>query len=149
MSLLIIVSFQIIIALPFVLSETSVKDYISRSKLTGEGRNGVAFAAEYWDYLAAHKDLTIFWSFLSEEMYYNKAYLATMCRIMMPALNVYHFFIRKNAFPECWANLMSFLQLKPDKTGFSSLEQRRNTIEILVIGYFCGITFMPGAHSQF
>ena len=67
----------------------------------------------------------------------------------MPLLNVFHFFVRKNAFPECWANLMSFLQLKEDKKGFKSLEQRRNTIETIVIGYFCGITFMPGAHFQF
>ena len=132
-----------------MLGETTVADYIMRSKLTGAGRNGIAFAEDFWDYLAAHKGLSIFWHYLPDDIYFTKAYLATFCRIMMPLLNVFHFFVRKNAFPECWANLMSFLQLKEDKQGFKSLEQRRNTIETIVIGYFCGITFMPGAHFQF
>ena len=34
----IIISFQIVIALPFVLGESSVMDYIVRSKLLGHGR---------------------------------------------------------------------------------------------------------------
>ena len=57
----IIVSFQALIALPFVLGETSVKDYLDKSKLSGAGRNGFANAPEIYDYLAAGHELTIFW----------------------------------------------------------------------------------------
>lgn len=49
------------VALPFVLTESTVEDYIIRSKLTGAGRNGINDAPEFWDYLAADYDLTIFW----------------------------------------------------------------------------------------
>lgn len=55
MCILLIIGFQVVIALPFCLfGESTVADYIHRSKLTGAGRNGVAGAAAFWDYLAAH-----------------------------------------------------------------------------------------------
>ena len=53
--IVLIIGFQVVIALPFVLfGESTVADYIQRSKLTGAGRNGIAGAAAFWDYLAAH-----------------------------------------------------------------------------------------------
>lgn len=50
----IILGFQITVALPFILGDSTVYDYIVRSKLLGHGREGIAYAAEFWDYLAAH-----------------------------------------------------------------------------------------------
>jgi hypothetical protein len=52
-SLFTIVGFQVLIALPFVLGDSSVADYLTRSKLTGAGRNGVGGAEAYFDYVAA------------------------------------------------------------------------------------------------
>jgi predicted membrane-bound dolichyl-phosphate-mannose-protein mannosyltransferase len=71
-SLILIAAFQVLVALPFVFGETSVADYLTRSKLTFAGRNGVAFAEEFWDYLAAEKPTSIFWTFLSDEVYYDR-----------------------------------------------------------------------------
>ena len=45
LSIAIIVGFQVIAALPFVLNDSTVADYIHRSKLTGAGRNGIVYAA--------------------------------------------------------------------------------------------------------
>jgi hypothetical protein len=54
------------VAAPFIepLGETSIKDYLSKSKLTGEGRNGFAGAVKHWDYIASHIELTVFWSWI-------------------------------------------------------------------------------------
>lgn len=60
----VIVSFQVLIALPFVINDTKVKDYLDRSKLSGAGRNGFAGAPRFWDYLASDYTLTIFWGFI-------------------------------------------------------------------------------------
>lgn len=43
--LAVIIGFQIVTALPFILGNSTVGDYIQRSKLTGAGRNGIAGAA--------------------------------------------------------------------------------------------------------
>ena len=75
--------------------ETSVADYLTRSKLTFEGRNGVAFAEKFWDYLAAEKPTSIFWTFLPDEVYYDQDKLAKFSRISILTLNVWHFFVRK------------------------------------------------------
>jgi len=50
-----IVAFQVIVAAPFLepFGETSVQEYLIKSKLTGEGRNGFAGANELYDFLAA------------------------------------------------------------------------------------------------
>ena len=53
-----------LVALPFVLNDTTVDDYLVRSKLIGAGRNGIAYAEEHWDYIAALHYLTIFWQFI-------------------------------------------------------------------------------------
>ena len=91
----VIVSFQVLIALPFVLNDTKVKDYLDRSKLNGAGRNGFAGAPRYWDYLASDYSLTIFWGFIPSDCYYDFDCLAKKLRIAIPAVNVFHFFIRK------------------------------------------------------
>lgn len=92
----VIVSFQVLIALPFVLGETSVKDYLDKSKLSGAGRNGFAGAPYYYDYLAAAHDLTIFWQFIPEPCYHSYECLARWLRLGILTVNVYHFFIRKS-----------------------------------------------------
>jgi hypothetical protein len=84
--------------LPFLLGESTISDYIIRSKLTGAGRNGIAHAAAFWDYLAAHKDLSIFWTFLSERVYFDKALFSDKVKIGMLFVNIYHFFLRKGCF---------------------------------------------------
>ena len=58
----IIVVFQIIIALPFVLTDTSVHDYMVRTKFTGAGR--VTPSPDYWNFVASQYDHSIFWTFI-------------------------------------------------------------------------------------
>lgn len=135
-------------ALPFVLGDTTVKDYIHRSKLTGAGRDGVAGAPEFWDYLAAHQSLSILWTFIPEEVYFTKHLFADRVKAMMLLLNVWHFFIRKWCTPQCFTHL--FNTFKPNQDlGVKTFAQARKTTEILVIGYMSGISFMPGANLQF
>ena len=94
-----------------MLNESTVEDYIRRSKLTGQGRNGIAYSEEFWDYLASHKDLTIFWNFLHSDIYFDKNGLSKYSRIGMIVLNIYHFFIKKRALFPCLNNLKDFLYL--------------------------------------
>ena len=145
----ILVGFQILVSLPFILTETTIADYLERSKLTGAGRNGIGFAEPYFDYLAAHQTLTIFWRFVPENFYYDPEGLAKHCKIGIVALNIYHFFIRKGALITCLTNLKDFLTGNQDKPGVSKLKQLQWTIQTVVIGYFVGIILMPGAHGQF
>lgn len=138
-----------IIALPFCLfGESTVNDYIIRSKLTGAGRNGIAGAAAFWDYLAAHQSLSIFWTFIPEETYFNKEAFSDKVKIGMVVCNIWHFFFRKWAIVPCFQNLFSTFDFKK-VYGINTHDQVRNTLEILLIGYICGIVLMPGAHGQF
>ena len=62
--------------------------------------------------------------------------------------NIWNFFVRKWAIVPCFENLFATFSTK--KTyGVKTLEQKRNTLEILLVGYICGIALMPGANSQF
>lgn len=96
-----IVGFQVVISLPFVLGETTVADYIHRSKLTGAGRNGIAGAALFWDYLAAHRSLSIFWTFIDEETYFDKSAMADKLKIGLIGMNIYHFFFKQKCLIPC------------------------------------------------
>jgi hypothetical protein len=69
--------------------------------LTGAGRDGIAGAAEFWNYLAAHQELSIFWTFISKETYFNKEAFADKLKIGMILVNIYHFFFRKMCFIPC------------------------------------------------
>ena len=88
------VGFQVLIALPFLLGETTVADYLHRSKLTGAGRNGVQGSAAFWDYLAAHQELSIFWTFLDNESYFNKDILSKRVKMAIPLVNVWFSFVQ-------------------------------------------------------
>jgi len=78
-----------------VLGETGVKDYLDRSKFSGAGRGGLGGFPEFFDYMAADYTTTIFWGFIPRECYVNFSCLALKLRIAIPAINVFHFFIRK------------------------------------------------------
>jgi hypothetical protein len=54
------------------MGNSTLHDYIERSKLTGAGRNGILGAAEFWNYLAAHQDLSILWTWIPQDLYFNK-----------------------------------------------------------------------------
>ena len=118
----IIVAFQVLIALPFVLNDSTVEDYLVRSKLTGAGRNGIAHSEEFWDYLAARKTLTIFWDFVPGDFYYARDGLAKYCKIGIVSMNVWHFFIKQGALMPCINNLIDFLKCKPDKNEISNVK---------------------------
>lgn len=96
-SLALIVGFQILVALPFVLGETNVKDYLSRSKLTMEGRNEFAGAHKFFDFLAASQSVTIMWNeaTISNQCYYDESCFANRVKLMIVFMNIYHFFFRK------------------------------------------------------
>ena len=95
----IIVGFQILVSLPFVLTDTPVKEYIERSKFTGGGRD----VPGEWHYrfMAASHTSTIFWGFIKHECYQDWPCLALKLRLGLVILNIYHFFLRKNCFFVC------------------------------------------------
>lgn len=82
-------------------------DYIERSKLTGAGRNGIAGAEEYWDYLAAVQVLSILWTWIPEDIYFNKELFSDRVKLAMVIFNIWNFFVRQNCFPRCWTNLIN------------------------------------------
>jgi hypothetical protein len=145
MTVLFLVFFQVVISLPFVLGETSVIEYINRSRLLGSGRGGVAFTEEFFDWVACKFLCSLHFKFVSQDFYYDKNGLAKWCWRAIPALNVYYFFIRKQALMPCLNNLRDFLSLKPDKNN----SHTKNTLELLLTGFSIGVTFMPGASVQF
>ena len=81
-------------------------DYIQRSKLTGAGRNGIAGAEEFWDYLAAEQFKSILWTWIPNEIYMTKELFSDRVKMAMIFFNIWNFFIRQNCFPRCWSNLM-------------------------------------------
>lgn len=138
------------IALPFVLTETSLDDYIIRSKLTGAGRNGIQDGDEHWDYVASHVGLSIFWTFLPHDFYFARHGMARWVRIAMIVLNIYHFFVGQKCTSRCLENLAKTFDFKHTATlGIHTPDQQKKTLEVLLIGYFIGIVFMPGANGQF
>jgi hypothetical protein len=138
-----------VIALPFVLTESSLGDYLVRSRLTGAGRNGIQGADEHWDYVAADIGSSIFWKFLPRDFYYARSGMARYCGLAQVGLNIYHFFIRQQCAPRCLENLSKTFDFKHTATlGITTRDQERKTLEVLLIGYFIGIVFMPGADGQ-
>jgi hypothetical protein len=103
--LIVIIGFQILVALPF-LGETTVSEYLMRSRFAGGGRNGIGQAVAEMDNVGAHFNHTIFWKFLDEEMYYSKWWNDGL-KVAILVLNVYHFFVRKWCVPRCVGNLLS------------------------------------------
>jgi hypothetical protein len=146
--IVVIIGMQVLMALPFILGESTVADYLLRSKLTGQGRNGIATTFKAFDFVAALHDRTLFFSWVPIEIYYNKELMADRLKVGMLFFNVYHFFVKKWAFPTCWKNLMDTFSSVPYK-GIQSKAQLRNTLEILVLGYMTGIVLMPGGNWQF
>ena len=59
----VVVAIQVILALPFVTTETSVSDYIRRAKFTGGGRETPT--EEHMKYNASYYTHSIFWTFVS------------------------------------------------------------------------------------
>jgi hypothetical protein len=131
-----------------LLGETSIATYIEKSKLTGQGRNGFAFAHPVYDYMAAHQDDSVFWTFVDKDTYYDKSKLADTIKPLMLIGNVYYFFIRKNCLPQCLYQLRDTIKVG-HKVGTFTDAERRKTIELLLIGYMIGVVLMPGAHRQF
>lgn len=149
-NIFIVVGFQVLIALPFILNGSTVKDYLVRSKLTGSGRQGIGYAAEFWDYLAAPPPLSIFWTFLDEQFYMRRDGLALHVKAGMFVANIYHFFFRKQLIIDCFLMLNEVLSLKFVRyEGVRNREHLRLTAEILIIGYLSGVYLMPGANLQF
>jgi hypothetical protein len=110
--IIVMVAVQVVVALPFVLRDTTVEDYLIRSKLTVKGREGIAFAEEYSDYVLSGYPETVHWGFISEEFYKHKYGIGYYSKICIFILNIYHFFIRKNGLKPCLINLLDFLKLK-------------------------------------
>jgi hypothetical protein len=98
--------------------------------------------------MAAHIDLSIFWTFIDQDCYFHYPCLAFKLRIAMLLLNVYHFFIRKWCFPRCFENLFkTFDEKATAQLGIRNQDQLRLTAEILLLGYMGGIVTMPGANQ--
>ena len=119
-----VLGFQILVASPFIMGETSIADYIHRSKLTGAGRNGIHYAAAFWDYCAAHRSLSIFYTWWPEEDYFIKERFSDIVKRAMLLTNIYHFFVKQNCIYQCFENLFRTFDATL-KLGVHTLEQRR------------------------
>lgn len=144
-SVLFMIAFQIVIALPFITTDTPLMVYLSRAKFTGAGRDGMAGAAKIYDFVTSAYYLTIFWSWVPKEFYYDQYCLPLILRIAIPLSNVYYFFIKKNCFYQCWDNLINFSK-PPVMFTIKERDRVRFTLELLIIGYVAGVVLMPGAH---
>ena len=141
--LIIIVGMQVLFAAPFIFSgETTVKDYMQRSKLGGQGSAGILGRPESDNWLAAKYLNTIFWTFIDQDLYEQK-WFADGLKACMLLANVWFFFITKRCFNQCFYNLMHWRDDDPKKQSV------RLTVEVLVIQYMAGVLLMPGAHVQF
>ena len=149
-SVFLVVAYQVLLAAPFLEifgGETSIRDYVWMSKLTGAGRDGNQGAGEFFNFVAATQGLSIFWTWMPEEFYYNFWGLGIFSKIAIPTVNAWFFFGTKNCLPECLDNLFNTFSKTPQ--GVVTHEQRRRTLQILIICHICGICFMPGGHAQF
>lgn len=74
--------------------------------------------------------------------------MADKLKIGLIAVNIYHFFFRKKCLIPCLQNLFrTFATDRP--MGILTQASQKKTLEILLIGYICGIVLMPGANQQF
>lgn len=137
LSVFLILLYQAVIAAPFLLSETSWKEYRIRSKLTGAGRYGIQGSEPFWDYLAARQFLSITFTWVPHDVYYNKRALADKCQVFLRLFNIWFFFIRKNCFPQCFRNLWNTFSCSKDKqpTGVATHQDRRLLLELLIVQY--------------
>ena len=132
-------AFVVIISLPFTyFGETELKEYLWKSKILGANIDDLA-SPKFFN--------SIFWKFLTEEVYFNKYCLAIPSKVALLVTNIWFFFVKKNCLPTCIDNLMNTLSKTP--SGVDSFEKKRLTIEVLIIQYFVGCVIMPGAHTQF
>jgi hypothetical protein len=105
-SILVLFAFQVLVALPFIMGDTPISMYLEKSRLTGQGKNNFGYEADHFNFIAAEYSHSIFWRFLSEETYYTREKLAVFVKPATLALNIYHFFLRKNCLPQCLSNLL-------------------------------------------
>ena len=134
----IILVLQIIVALPFLVSETDLKTYFLR-------------CIKYHDKdfpLTSTKTGSIFFTFLPDHIYYGKHWgMMDIVRVLALSLTVYHFFIRKMMLKPCLDILMD--SWYKNLEGIKTQARVRLTTEILVLGFYINVILMPGAHSQF
>mmetsp|Transcript_13789 Transcript_13789/g.21540 ORF Transcript_13789/g.21540 Transcript_13789/m.21540 type:complete len:209 (-) Transcript_13789:229-855(-) len=145
LALLILIGLQAAMAWPFIASgKTTVGEYLKASQLTGAGRQSEFYTEDYWGYLGAAQGLSIFFTYIPEDIYFSNLLFAMPLKVLMLGGNIYHFFIKHEAFPRCFSNL-----LQPFKVSTVGEADKQKLIEILVIGYFLGLVLIPGAHDQF
>ena len=143
-SIVIILAWQVIIAAPFSVpleygGRTDLKLYLQMSKFFGGDGRGSQYG---W---GAAYEWSIYWKFISEEFYYSIDFL-NYTKTAIFLLNIYHFFVRKNAFPRCWNNLIHPFT-HPNPSPETEKLDTKFTTEALLIGNMCGVIMCPGGHS--
>ena len=84
-----------------------MSDYLFRSKLLGTGPDDQPGWPPEMQYLAAGYPNTIFWSFMDDKKVYHEEWFADSLKVGMLFVNVWFFFVTKNAFPKCFSNLIN------------------------------------------
>ena len=80
--------------MPFLMGETTIREYLHRAKFDGSGRNNFAGAPDIFNYMSSHYEHSIFWTFLPKEVYNTKELVSDRLKIGIVCLNIYNFFIR-------------------------------------------------------
>lgn len=84
---------------------------------------------------------------VSNEVYHSMPFI-NIIKLMMLLVNVYFFFIKMNALPQCLLNLYKTFspQCSPRSVRNLSLKDQERVIWLISICYFGGCNFVPGGH---
>lgn len=102
-SMAIILALQVAFAAPFLEyfgGKTSFETYLKFSKLLGGDADNTHAKGK-----GAVYEFSIYWKFLSEKTYNSPEFIVYTTRAIV-FLNIWQFFVRKNAFPQCIRNLV-------------------------------------------
>jgi len=106
--------------------------------LGGDGKGG----SQGW---GAYYKFSIYWRFLDEKTYYSDEFLL-YTKYAIVVLNIWHFFVKKNALRTCLANLV---YVREGLTKPWSHRDVKFCVETIWLGFMCGVIMCPGGHTQF
>jgi hypothetical protein len=100
----------------------------------------------------AHFSHNYFWSLDMVSLeYYESECFPVIMKSLMIFINLYFFFIRFNALPQCIFNLVKTFTIHNSPRSFGNLtaDNQRQILALTSISYYCACNFVPGGHVQF
>ena len=126
-SVVIIVGYQILVALPFVMNHTTVMYYLENSFIFSEKNEGARTGVIYSG--------TIFWHFVGKDFFDDPTKFANPLRAIMICVQIWHFFVRQGCTAKCFENLFQSFDFNK-VLEINTPEQVRKCGDIILIGFF-------------